>query len=353
MLQQTPTQPAAQRSFNFALFLAGCLWIVAASSAASHAAQGIADRLNLPLAAGLLEQAFFLFLLICGFATIRWLSTRLDVGLRSTNALPSRPTAPREWMRGAALGWGMLLVAVLPMAFSRVLYPQLWLSAGAWGLAFLSLVTLALYTLALEVAFRGFIFARLIAAIGPVAATIVLSLIYAIASSSRPYSTSLSVAVAFFAGILYSQAYLRTHALWLGWGVHFAWDATMAVLLGLPVAGYGTYSSVVQTGTGGADWLTGGAYGPEGALFTVFVMLGGMIVLYRMSRDYAWNYTHPPIIPAGYAVVVAPPAAHTAVEAAAAPVPLVQILSTTSGAASTMPVIEQHLRGESTLPPTD
>jgi len=352
-LQPTRPQPAPLRSFNIALFLAGCLWIVAASSAASHSAQGIADRLNLPLAAGPLEQAFFLFLLVCGFATIRWMSTRQDGGLRSTNALPSRPTAPREWMRGAALGWGMLLVAVLPMMLGRVLFPQLWLAPGAWGLALLSLVTLALYTLALEVAFRGFLFSRLIAAIGPVAATIVLSLIYAIASSYRPYSTSLSFVVAFFTGVLYSMAYLRTHALWLGWGMHFAWDASMAVLLGLPVAGYGTYSSVVETATGGPDWLTGGPYGPEGALFTVLVMLGAMIVLYRISRDYAWNYTHPPIVPAGYAVVIAPPAAHTAMEAAAAPAPLVQILSTTSTASSTMPIIDEHLRSESNLPPTD
>jgi hypothetical protein len=40
-------------------------------------------------------------------------------------------------------------------------------------------------------------------------------------------------------------------------------------------------------------------------------------------------------------------------EAAAAPAPLVQILSTTPTASSTMPVIDQHLRAESNLPPTD
>ena len=248
-MQQNDTQSAKPRSFNLALFFAGCLWVLAASSAAAHSAQGIATRFNLPVAAGALEQSFFLFLLVCGFSTIRWMSTRTG-GIRATNALPTRATAGKEWLRGAALGWGMLLVAVLPMMLGRTLFPQLWLAPSAWGLALVSLLTLALYTLALEVAFRGFIFTRLIAAIGPVAATIVLSLIYAIASSYRPYSTPLSAAVAFFAGVLFSMAYLRTHALWLGWGMHFAWDASMAVLLGLPVAGYGTYSSVVENGHG-------------------------------------------------------------------------------------------------------
>jgi uncharacterized protein len=351
-LQPNSSQPATPRSFNIALFLAGCLWIVAADSAASRAAQGIADRLNLPLAAGLLEQAFFLFLLVCGFATIGWMAAR-GGGLRSTNALPSRATASQETLRGAALGWGMLLVAVLPMMVFGAMHPHLWLAPSAWGLAVLSVAALALYTLALEVAFRGFIFARLIEAVGPVAATILLSLLYALASSYRPYSTSLSVAGAFFAGVLLSMAYLRTHALWLGWGLHFAWDASMAVLLGLPVAGFGTYSSVVATSTSGPDWLTGGPYGPEGAALTLLVLGGAMIVLHRISRDYAWNYTHPPIVPAGYAVVIAPPAAHTAMEAAAAPAPLVQILSTTSTSSSTLPVIDEHLRAESSLPPTD
>jgi membrane protease YdiL (CAAX protease family) len=346
-------QPRQLRSFNLALCAAGCLWIVAASSAASHSAQGIATRLNLPLAAGPLENAFFLFLLVCGFGVIRWMSTRTEAGLRSTNAMPSRPTAAREWLRGAALGWGMLLLAVIPMMIARVLYPQLDLAPSAWGQAVVSLLTLALYTLALEVAFRGFVFARLIAAIGPVAATGVLSFLYALASNNRPYSTPLSVAVAFLAGVLYSMAYLRTHALWLGWGMHFAWDASMAVLLGLPVAGYGTYSTVVQTATGGSDWLTGGPYGPEGALLTVLVLFGAMVVLHRISRDYAWNYTHPPIIPAGYAVVIAPPAAHTAMEGAPPAAALVQILSSTPTAPSTMPIIEDHLRAESNLPPSD
>jgi membrane protease YdiL (CAAX protease family) len=346
------TQPVISRSANIALFFCGCVWIVLAGIAAAHSAQGIADRLNLPLAEGVLEQAFYLFLLLCGFASIAWIAVR-GGGLRSTNALVLRPTATQEWLRGAALGWAALLVAVVPMMLVGALHPQFSFGAAAWGLVLLSLATLGLYTLALEVAFRGFLFARLIAAVGPVAATVLLSLIYAVASSYRPYSTSLGVAVAFLTGVLLSMAYLRTHALWLGWGLHFAWNAAMAVLLGLPVAGFGTYSSVVATSTSGPDWLTGGPYGPEGALFTVLVLCAAMIVLHRISRDYAWNYTHAPIVPAGYAVVIAPPAAHTAMEAAAAPAPLVQILSTTPTASSTLPVIDEHLRAESNLPPTD
>jgi len=328
---------------QFALFLTGLLWLLASLSAAGHAAQGIADRLNLPLFQPLLQEAFFLFLLLVGYAALSWIATRAG-SLRTTNALPTRPTAAREWQIGAALGWAMLLTAILPMVLAGDLHPQFWLAPRAWISAILSLLTLALATLALEAGFRGFIYRRLIAAIGPVMATILLSAIYALFSSFRPNSTSFSVFVAFLLGLLFSMAYLRTHALWLGWGLHFAWNAAMGVLIGLPVAGLGTYNTIVDTNINGSLWLTGGAYGPEGALLTAVVLLAAMAILYRLTRDYAWQYTHAPIISAGYPMDIAPPAAHTAMEKAAAPVPLVQILAVTDTAASTMPTIDEHLR---------
>ena len=350
-MPRNATQPAVRRSYQFALFLAGVLWIIAAYAASSRSAQGIVTRLNLPAFDELLEQAFFLFLLVCGFATLRWIATRTYSDIRVINALPSRATTGQEWQRGAALGWGILLVALIPMMLSGTLHPNFSLAPRNWALALLSIATIALATLALEVAFRGFVFARLIDAIGPTAATIVLSILYAYISASRPNATGLSIVITFLLAILFSQAYLRTHALWLGWGMHFAWNAAMAVLFGLPLAGYATYNNLVYTSVTGPDWLTGGPYGPEGALFTFAVLIVAIFVLHRITRTYAWDYTHPPIISAGYPMDIAPPAAHTAMEATATPAPLVQILSTTPTTSSTMPVIDEHLRRDDD--PTD
>jgi len=333
---------------QLALFVTGFLWLLASRSAASHAAQGIANRLNLSIAQPPLQEAFFLFLLLVGFATLSWIATRAG-GIRITNALPQRSTSAYEWLTGAAIGWAMLLVSVLPMMLTGDLHPQFWLAPRAWGLALLSILTLALGALALEVAFRGYIYRCLIGAMGPTMATIFLSGAYALFSSFRPYATGFSVFLTFLTGILFSMAYLRTHALWLGWGMHFAWDASMGVLFGLPVAGLATYSYPVDTTVSGARWLTGGDYGPEGALLTAVFVIVATIVLYRLTREYAWNYTHAPIVSAGYPMDLAPPAAHTALETAAAarPVPLVQILSTTATNASTLPVIDDHLRSTS------
>jgi len=339
---------------HFALFVTGLLWMLAAHTAATHAAQTIAGRFSLALIQPPLNQAFFVILLLTGFATLSWIATRAG-GIRLTNALPRRPTARREWLQGAALGWGALLAAVLPMAAAGQLHPQFWLTPRAWELALISLLTLALGTLALEVAFRGYIYQRLIDAVGPVLATILLSLLYAFFSSLTPSATSFSVFVAFLTGVLFSMAYLRTHALWLGWGLHFAWNAAMGVVLGLPVAGLPNYTSLVDTTSGGPLWLTGGLYGPEGALATAAVLIAAMVVLHRLTRDYAWQYTHAPIVSAGFPMEVAPPKAHTDMEQAAAskPAPLVQILATTSTTSSTLPAIDEHLRSASSADPTE
>ena len=150
------------------------------------------------------------------------------------------------------------------------------------------------------------------------------------------------------AGFLFSLAYLRTHGLWLGWGLRFGWIASMGVLFGLPVAGWADLSSVVATNTSGKVALTGGAYGPEGALWTAIVLVGGLFVLYAATRDYAWEYTHEAIVAAGYPMDVPPPAAHTAMEAAR-PAPLVQILGATPGEASRLPEVAEHLRSQGGL----
>ncbi len=305
----------APRSMDFALFAIGLLWLLAARAGAGSAAQGIAGLIRLDVLRPLLDQGFLLILLLTGFTTLNWLATR-NGSVRQSNALPWRATAAVEWQKGAAFGWALLLIAILPMAVAGDLHPQFWLAGRAWGLALLALCTLFIGALATEIAFRGFLFRRLIAAVGPVLASLLMSLVYAFILTSPVNNTAFSFAVAFVGGLLFSIAYLRTHALWLGWGLRFGWLASMGVLFGLPLSGSVDFASVVATDSTGRIWLTGGAYGPEGAALTGLVLLAGAAALFPLTREYAWEYTHAPIVSGGYPMDVAPPAAHTAMEAA-------------------------------------
>ncbi|MGA7156373.1 MAG: CPBP family intramembrane glutamic endopeptidase [Acidobacteriaceae bacterium] len=354
---RTTTLSALPRPFHMLLFFGGGLWIVAAQGLATRAATGLTVRFNLSSFYDLFKQSFFLFLLLIGFATVRWIATRSSVpdaysrgnGLRNVNALPSRPTTREEFLRGLAIGWGMVIAAVLPMMFFGALHPEFSFSFSNFGYALLSILVAAIATLALEVAFRGFIFAEFIAATGPTFATLFLSLLYATLASFSPNATLLSILDAFLFGVLFSIAYLRTRALWVGWGIHFAWAAFASILFGLPIAGDAGYTNLIFTSVSGPQWLTGGPYGPEAAFFTAIVLLIAILVLLRATRHYAWEYAYTAPTPAGYPMEVAPPPAHTAMETASAttPQPLIQILNTTPTAPSTNPEIEDHLNRNS------
>jgi membrane protease YdiL (CAAX protease family) len=333
-LDSTTTR-RSERTLQLALFVTSVAWFLAADTVAARAARGLSERFAVDAARPLLTSVFLLFLLALGFSILQAISSARG-SLREVLGLPQRPTAGREWQLGAALGWGLLVLAVLPMAIAGTLNVQLWTQPRAFGLLLLNLVTLAVAALAEEVAFRGYAYRRLIEAIGPVAATIGMSLLFGLGHALNPGATWTSTLVTMLAGLLLSVAWLRTHGLWLGWGFHFAWNASMGILFGLPISGINDFASIVQTRSFGLLWVTGGDYGPEGASFTAIVLLIGIAILVRITRDYAWHYTYVPIVAAGYPMEPPPPAAHVAMEQMAQqarPAPaaatLVQILPST------------------------
>jgi len=334
----TTTARRSERTLQLALFVTSAAWFLAADTVAAHAARGLSERFALDAARPLLTWAFLLFLLAVGFSILQAIAKRRS-SLREVLGLPKRPTAGREWKLGAALGWGLVVLAVIPMAVAGTLHVQFWTQPRAFGLLLLNLLTLAVAAVAEEVAFRGYSYRRLLEAIGPIAATTLMSLLFGLGHVLNPGATWASTLVTILAGVLLSVAWLRTHGLWLGWGLHFAWNASMSILFGLPISGINDFSSIVQTRAFGRPWLTGGDYGPEGAGITVIVLLIGIVVLVRVTRDYAWHYTYVPIVAAGYPMEPPPPAAHVAAmqqqeqmaqqTGPAAPVTLVQILPST------------------------
>jgi uncharacterized protein len=334
-------RPSRPRSLQFALFLAAMAWYLCARALAASASRGLALRFNvLDLgsdAQPLLEAGFLLFLIVLGFALLRAIERR-RAPLRLTLGLPRRATSRAEWALGAAIGWGLAIASVVPMALARALNVRLWTAPRAFELLCLSLLTLAIATLANALAIYGYGFQRLIEAIGPVRATVVIALLSALARALNPtYGTPMGsrALIEILASVLLVLCWLRTHGLWLLWGLHFAWAAATAALFGLPLAGNTDFCSVVDTRTAGPLWLTGGNYGPGAALLSALLLVVAIPILVRATSDYAWNYTHPPLIPAGYDVTIPPPAAHVAMEQAAlevqpvSPSSLVQILPAT------------------------
>jgi len=311
------------RSLDFALFVAAILWYQCAQALSASAASVLGMNFDLGDWLPLLEAALLLLLLVCGLALLRRIERSL-APLRITLGVPRRATSRVEWATGAAIGWGISVASVLPMALARTLNTQLWMAPRAFQLLGFGLLTLAITTLAHALAIYGYGFQRLIHATGPVRATLIVVVLTAIHSAytATPNGTpeGTRMLVALLMALLLALCWLRSHGLWLAWGLSFAWAASTSVLFGLPVNGEIGYGSIVDTRAIGPAWLTGGDYGPAAALLTIFIFMAAIPILVRATDDYAWKYTHPSLIPGGYDVTIAPPAAHVAMEQAAAPV---------------------------------
>ena len=304
------------------------LWWAACREVADRAATGLLHATAGGAFVPLLAAAFLLFLTILGFLALDILRGSRAPSLRSLLSLPARTTAGREWLIGGAVGWGAVIVAVLPLVLRRSLYVQTWFAPRGLLAAALSIVTVGVSTLTTEAIFRGYGYERLRTSMGPTRATVLLSALYAlIVSFSLSSMTALFVSFVF--ALLLATAWRRTHALWVPWGLHFAWNVALGVLFGLPLFGGAQLSSVIQGQAQGRRVLTGAGLGPIAAPWTVVVLVVGILVLFRLTHDFAWAYTHAPIVAGGYPMDVTPPRAHVAMEQSSPPPPLVQILPNT------------------------
>ncbi len=288
---------SAGRLRAFSWFAIAAIYFIFAQQISLRAANGLSSGDWFLL----VESLILLFLLLVGYTAMGYAGQAQREPLKAMG-LVRREGWKREFALGAALGWGGVVACVLPMAAFGSLVITFWTNGHQFFLLFVNLLVLAVAALAEEVAFRGYAFQRLIDSVGPTLATLGMSVLFAVVHLFHANSSAASTLVTILAGWLFSIAYLRTRALWLPWGLHFAWNASMGILFGLPVSGLRIFNPVITTNAVGPLWLTGGGYGPEGSAIAVLVLPVLMIVLVRATRDYAHNYAQPVIIPGGIPV---------------------------------------------------
>ena len=250
----------------------------------------------------LLGQSCLVLLLLTGFGAMEILGQGRRVPLAAMG-LPRRSGAGAELGLGAALGWAAVVAAVLPAA----LFGSLLVTANSRGIdaardVSVSLAGCALAAFASELLLRGYAFQRLLDASGPTLATTVMLLLVTLWQGLQQPWTAGSLLVCLLLNTLLAMAYLRTRALWVGIGLHFAWNASLAVVFGLPVSGLGALAPPLSTYTGGVAWLAGGRAGPEGSAVMVLVLLAALSVLARMTRELHHRWAVPEIVGAGIPV---------------------------------------------------
>jgi hypothetical protein len=299
-----PTLPARlpqpSRLRSFCIFVVALMYAFVAAVIARRAANGLSSGDWVPL----IDRLAMLFLLLVGFSGLGIGFSRQREPRRAMG-LVSRAGMWREFGTGSAVGWGLLLLTIVPSVFIGGLSVTLWTGSHQWFLLILDLLVLAVAALCEELIFRGYPFQRLMDATGTSLGTVLISICFVVVHY-EPDMPHAAVFALFLLSVILCIAYLRTRALWLPWGLHFAWNAAMGPLFGLPLSGYhgfaNGFSPVVQSLPLGPDSLSGADYGPEGSVIAVLVLCFGLWLIMRVTREYASRYGYPEIIPGGIPV---------------------------------------------------
>ena len=195
----------------------------------------------------------------------------------------------RELGLGILLGFVMMsgiVLVELALGYVHVAWRGL-TPAEAAGVVAVSAAVFALAAFVEELLFRGYAFQTLMQMITFLPAVLVMSVLFGLGHVFNPHATLLSTANVVLAGVWLSFAYLKTRGLWLPLGLHFAWNFTQTTIYAFPTSGLAFEDRKLwvleQTGP---DWITGGAFGPEGGLLATLALLLGTWYLLK-SRDLA------------------------------------------------------------------
>lgn len=192
--------------------------------------------------------------------------------------------------QGAAIG--VLLIALLvaaeiafgAMSFDGVAaYGQAALiSGGEWAIA------LVMAALLEEMAFRGYLLARLARSFGFRWAAIVTTVLFAAAHFTNLGEGALGLASVVLAGLVFCYAIWKTGSLWWALGWHAGWNWGETYLFGTANSGVVASGNLAVTHPHGPDWLSGGATGPEGSVLCFLVLgLAALCVRFLLPKRAA------------------------------------------------------------------
>ncbi len=244
---------------------------------------------DLGVAAGWLEPASFLFILLATWACTRLRKEPLsNVGF----VLDRRWLSEIAW--GTLIGMGSMLAAVAMIwAIGGVrleLNPARSLMTLGYG--FYMFLFVALFE---ETLFRGFLFQRLLDGAGVWVAQIAMALLFAVSHWGNPGMhgatevwASIDIALA---AVMLGLAYLRTRSLALPVGLHLGWNWMQGHVLGFGVSGIDQPGWFHPVFLGKAQWLTGGAFGPESSAFAVVVDLITVFLIWKWKGSAAVRAT--------------------------------------------------------------
>jgi len=207
-----------------------------------------------------------LALLVSTYVCVYWIDGRTwdFVRLGRASAQPSRLVAG-TLMGALAIGVPSVLLLVTHELRIEPAPPGSW-----WDTALRAALLLIPAALTEELLLRGYIFAVLRETIGWRWTLIGTSIVFGLLHTQNPGADAEAITLVIIAGFFLGAIVLVTESLYAAWAAHFAWNWVMAGALHTAVSGAADQLGLVMSNyrvvDAGPDWLTGGAWGPEGGV---------------------------------------------------------------------------------------
>lgn len=138
-----------------------------------------------------------------------------------------------------------------------------------------------------EILFRGIVFRIIEEKLGSYFSLIISATIFGLLHMTNPNSSLIAgIGLAIQAGLLLASAYIYSRNLWLPIAIHFAWNFTQSAIFGANVSGNKISKTLITSEINGAEWFTGGQFGPEGSIqATLFCLIVTVILLVLSHRE--------------------------------------------------------------------
>lgn len=138
-----------------------------------------------------------------------------------------------------------------------------------------------------ETLMRGIIFRITEEKLGSYFALIISAVIFSAMHLANPNSSlTAAIGLAIQAGLLLASAYIYSRNLWFPIAIHFAWNFTQSAIFGANVSGNTISKTLITSKIEGAEWFTGGQFGPEGSIqATVFCFVATIILLTLSHKE--------------------------------------------------------------------
>lgn len=217
------------------------------------------------------------FLFVVALLLASWIMTRF-INRKPLGAigLGLHQYAGREFGMGWLLGFLMMAgVFLIQYGLGYLTIASLGLSAGEVAARLgMSALFFLLAAAGEELMFRGYFFQTLMQAITFLPAAVAMSLLFGISHLANPHVTLFAAVNVALAGLWLSFAYLKTRSLWFPIGIHASWNFCQTTLFGFPTSGADfSARKIFETTVLGPEWITGGAFGPEGGVLATLALI--------------------------------------------------------------------------------